>query len=150
MRTYACMHVSSFLHTCKQVLLLNSSCERGPYGFGESYNKMRGLVCLSLQVCAVSAAAGTQYKEITVRQGMLTLTCFGCGYLDIHIRVYNIVKPIFSYKADVDMLWLTLGLAAILLMWMPVVVCQVPVAASVHAYMHDLCMDSGRSWSCGC
>ena len=71
---------------------------------------------------------------------MLTLTCFGCGYLDIHIYVYNIVKPVFSYKADVDMLWLTLGLAAILLMWMPVVVCQVPVGASEHAYMHDVCM----------
>ena len=71
---------------------------------------------------------------------MLTLTCFGCGYQDIHIYVYNIVKPVFSYKADVDMLWLTLGLAAILLMWMPVVVCQVPVGASEHAYMHDVCM----------
>ena len=47
---HACMLVSSFLRTWKQVLLLNSSCERGPYGFGESYNKMRGLVCLSLQV----------------------------------------------------------------------------------------------------
>ena len=71
---------------------------------------------------------------------MLTLTCTGYGYLDIHVNMYNIVNSIFSYKADLDMLWLTLGLAAILLMWMPVVVCQVDVGASKHAciqsYVH--------------